>query len=257
MILRRITEHVKAQNWFAVTLDFLIVVVGVFVGLQVTNWNALRTDRLAGREIVEGIADDIRRERDGLAAGRESGLMGVRAANAALVAAGEPPTVAVRFPTSKIRQIDYRSLDVSGSVLEPMDEDASPWTWITARFYPSSSSAAFDSLVSTGRLGIIENVELVRQLQLYRQHWSDLQTSQEGSHRELRDRILYAGEQSGLSPFTQVDTAALGALVRENPVLRTTMRTHLQYTIIHLSQMAAIDAQAVATLDLIDAEMAR
>ena len=26
MLLRRITEHVKAQNWFAVALDFLIVV---------------------------------------------------------------------------------------------------------------------------------------------------------------------------------------------------------------------------------------
>ena len=29
MILRRITEHVKAQNWFAVAIDFVIVVVGV------------------------------------------------------------------------------------------------------------------------------------------------------------------------------------------------------------------------------------
>ncbi|MEX6632513.1 hypothetical protein [Hyphococcus lacteus] len=39
MILRRITEHVKAQNWFAVFLDFIIVVVGVFIGIQVANWN--------------------------------------------------------------------------------------------------------------------------------------------------------------------------------------------------------------------------
>ncbi|MBT8473785.1 MAG: hypothetical protein KJN99_14345 [Marinicaulis sp.] len=45
MLLRRITEHVKAQNWFAVGLDFLIVVVGVFVGLQVSNWNATRADK--------------------------------------------------------------------------------------------------------------------------------------------------------------------------------------------------------------------
>ncbi|MEO0694615.1 MAG: hypothetical protein AAFY84_00820 [Pseudomonadota bacterium] len=40
MILRRITEHVKAQNWTAVALDFVIVVVGVFIGIQVSNWNA-------------------------------------------------------------------------------------------------------------------------------------------------------------------------------------------------------------------------
>ncbi|PHS22515.1 MAG: hypothetical protein COA84_12600 [Robiginitomaculum sp.] len=45
MILRSFTQHVKDQNWFAVGLDFMIVVVGVFVGLQVQNWNAARGDR--------------------------------------------------------------------------------------------------------------------------------------------------------------------------------------------------------------------
>ncbi len=39
MLLRRITQHVKDQNWFAVFVDFLIVVVGVFIGIQVANWN--------------------------------------------------------------------------------------------------------------------------------------------------------------------------------------------------------------------------
>lgn len=44
MLLRRITEHIKAQNWFAVTLDFLIVVFGVFIGFQVDNWNEARKE---------------------------------------------------------------------------------------------------------------------------------------------------------------------------------------------------------------------
>lgn len=35
MILRRVIEHVKAQNWTAVALDFVIVVMGVFIGMQV------------------------------------------------------------------------------------------------------------------------------------------------------------------------------------------------------------------------------
>ena len=39
MLLRRVTEHVKDQNWFAVGIDFFIVVIGVFIGLQVANWN--------------------------------------------------------------------------------------------------------------------------------------------------------------------------------------------------------------------------
>lgn len=38
MILRSITRHVRDQNWFAVGLDFMIVVLGVFIGLQVQQW---------------------------------------------------------------------------------------------------------------------------------------------------------------------------------------------------------------------------
>lgn len=39
MILRRIKAHIENENWFAVGIDFLIVVVGVFIGIQVANWN--------------------------------------------------------------------------------------------------------------------------------------------------------------------------------------------------------------------------
>ena len=49
MILRSLTRHVREQNWFAVFLDFLIVVVGVFIGIQVANWNAERADRVEAR----------------------------------------------------------------------------------------------------------------------------------------------------------------------------------------------------------------
>jgi len=45
VIPRRIYEHVNAHNWFAVAIDFIIVVVGVFVGIQVANWNAARQDQ--------------------------------------------------------------------------------------------------------------------------------------------------------------------------------------------------------------------
>lgn len=53
MILRRVTQHVKEQNWFAVGVDFLIVVVGVFIGIQVANWNDARADRVAEVGILE------------------------------------------------------------------------------------------------------------------------------------------------------------------------------------------------------------
>ena len=45
MLFRRVLQHVKDQNWTAVGIDFVIVVVGVFIGLQVANWNDARSDR--------------------------------------------------------------------------------------------------------------------------------------------------------------------------------------------------------------------
>ncbi|MFK8032412.1 MAG: hypothetical protein AB8G18_19485 [Gammaproteobacteria bacterium] len=42
MIFRRIKAHIEKENWFAVFIDFAIVVVGVFIGIQVANWNETR-----------------------------------------------------------------------------------------------------------------------------------------------------------------------------------------------------------------------
>jgi hypothetical protein len=59
MILRRVIEHVKAQNWFAVAIDFVIVVVGVVIGIQVSNWNAARHDEARARSYLERIRGDL------------------------------------------------------------------------------------------------------------------------------------------------------------------------------------------------------
>jgi len=45
MLLRRITQHVKDQNWIAVGIDFVIVVVGVFIGIQAANWNENQSNK--------------------------------------------------------------------------------------------------------------------------------------------------------------------------------------------------------------------
>lgn len=59
MLLRRVMEHVKTQNWTAVALDFVIVVVGVFIGIQVANWNDARIEMSLAREYVERIQEDL------------------------------------------------------------------------------------------------------------------------------------------------------------------------------------------------------
>ncbi|NNC38885.1 MAG: hypothetical protein HKO02_15610 [Hyphomonadaceae bacterium] len=44
MLLRSLTKHVRDQNWFAVFLDFFIVVAGILIAFQITNWNVSRAE---------------------------------------------------------------------------------------------------------------------------------------------------------------------------------------------------------------------
>ena len=61
MLLRRVIEHVRTQNWTAVFLDFVIVVVGVFIGIQVANWNGERQNREEERILIERLIVDFKR----------------------------------------------------------------------------------------------------------------------------------------------------------------------------------------------------
>ena len=59
MLLRRVTEHVRSQNWFAVFVDLLIVIVGIYLGLQASAWQESRRDEHRGQEILERLRADF------------------------------------------------------------------------------------------------------------------------------------------------------------------------------------------------------
>ena len=59
MLLRRLAVHVKTQNWFAVWLDFFIVVVGVVIGFQITAWNERRVEQALEVEYLQRLGDEL------------------------------------------------------------------------------------------------------------------------------------------------------------------------------------------------------
>lgn len=59
MLLRRVTEHIKAQNWFAVGIDFFIVIIGVFLGIQVANWNATQANKRTAQKAIESVQAEL------------------------------------------------------------------------------------------------------------------------------------------------------------------------------------------------------
>jgi hypothetical protein len=60
MVIRRIRHHIATHNWFAVSIDLLIVVVGVFLGTQANNWNEVRIERGDAAEYRREIIEDLK-----------------------------------------------------------------------------------------------------------------------------------------------------------------------------------------------------
>ena len=59
MLLRKITKHVRDQNWFAVALDFFIVVVGILLAFHITNWNEVRSNGQLRVSYLDRLESDL------------------------------------------------------------------------------------------------------------------------------------------------------------------------------------------------------
>ncbi len=58
MILRKLADAIREQNWSTVILEILIIVVGIFIGLQVDGWNEGRKKQQDIEVQLLRIADD-------------------------------------------------------------------------------------------------------------------------------------------------------------------------------------------------------
>lgn len=58
MLFRRVTTHFKEQNWIAFILDFVVVVAGIFIALQVTDYSNQISDKRLITEKLEILIDE-------------------------------------------------------------------------------------------------------------------------------------------------------------------------------------------------------
>lgn len=59
MFLKRLRQEAARQNWFGVGVDLAILILGVFLGIQVNNWNQARLDRQKGQEYRQRLIADV------------------------------------------------------------------------------------------------------------------------------------------------------------------------------------------------------
>ncbi len=59
MILRRLSQSLKDQNWAAIAIEFVLLVLGVFLGIQVANWNEERVERAQEKGLLVRLHEDF------------------------------------------------------------------------------------------------------------------------------------------------------------------------------------------------------
>jgi len=62
MLLRRFVAHARKQDWMAIAIEFVLLVLGVFLGIQVSNWNTERENRQKAAIFTERLKADLRGE---------------------------------------------------------------------------------------------------------------------------------------------------------------------------------------------------
>lgn len=59
MILRRLVDSLRKHDWFTVAMEVGIVVLGVFLGIEVANWNEDRQARALAASHMERLESDL------------------------------------------------------------------------------------------------------------------------------------------------------------------------------------------------------
>lgn len=161
MLLRRVIEHVRRQEWTAIAIDFVIVVVGVFIGIQVANWNETRVNKVRAVGYLERIQDDL-----------ETDLSNYRDR--------------VRFWATVS---GYGRQGLAHAELGRMG-DTTQWELLLAYFQASqvaefvTTGTTYEELKSAGELGLITNIGLRNALGSYYTNAGNPALSERPAYRE-------------------------------------------------------------------------
>lgn len=146
MILQSLARAVRKQNYYAVFLEFIIVIAGVVIGFQINAWNERRAEEAQGREYLVLLADEVRGHADTYERMVRSGDLRLENIDGVIDAIEDPSSVAA-------------------------DPIALPTDFYFSRFrsYFSPSRTVYDGLESSGDIALIRDEAILRRI---REHYN-------------------------------------------------------------------------------------
>ena len=238
MIFRRIKAHIENENWFAVLIDFCIVVVGVFIGIQVANWNDVRKERLSEAQYLQRFADDIEQTIEQIQEERAFSDISSQA----------------------LEQFAAKLFDQSTSgeeLISATTEYLSTGSFF-AKFSPHR--ATFDDLITTGNFDIIRDEEIRKGLMRLHARYDDAQNiiqsniewQQQGEELVYFNFDAFRFDRRTRKLFDSAPVDKLAADIRSNrDLLRRHAAFHYWLKVRSIELYDEVEPQARSVLQLI------
>jgi hypothetical protein len=144
MILRRLTNALKEQNWTTILIEFFLLVSGVFLGIQAANWNERRAEDVKAQAYLSRIHVNLQADLDSI---RRREVMWLQV---------------IAYGRGAIRYAETGEL-VEGSAWKTVlafYQASQLWQWVT-------SDSTYQEMRSGGELGLIRDQGLRDALSQY------------------------------------------------------------------------------------------
>lgn len=213
MILRRITANFRRQDWTAVVVELLIVVLGVFIGLQAQEWATKHAEQQRADVLLQQLRGDLDNERINLQTYMDY------------------QQVAANYARTTIKGLET-------------PDSVDPATWVASAYQASqilplsSNRATFDEMKSTGAIDLIRNARLRALLIVYYSYdWSQTMFTAQAPYREVVRSVVPYSVQKAIKASCGDIIVSIGDVIV----------TRLPKTC-HIALPAADIARAAATL---------
>lgn len=248
MIARRFARRLRQQDWFAVAIEFALIVAGVFVGIQVANWNDARKERSLEATYLARIAQDVRSDVSDM-----DEIIRVSAVRMALLN--------VLLTKASGRALPDGFDSARGRVAieaVPAYADAGPNSAGFALFILTpldGNRSAYDTMINAGGLADIHDVAMLRRIQDYYAAVDKVRHFEVGLEQN-RDKLVDAERKVGVSPVNPMAIDEISAAFAASPELLATAQNYWLYTNRHLKLTRALQAQARELASAIDGNKA-
>jgi hypothetical protein len=236
MIRRRLGERLKQQDWVAVAIEFILVVVGVFLGIQVANWNEQRKEQSLESAYLSRIAQDVRSDIAEL-----DEIIRVSAVRMAILNRILPEASGRPLPDGFVSARGR----VAVESVPPYDPGSgfSPTFSLFILTPLDGNRSAYQTMISTGAIADIDDITTLRRIQDYYAA-VDREIHFEVALEQNRDKLIDAEREAGISALRPLTVEQLSSAFAANPRLLATAENYWLYTNRHLKLTRALQVQA-------------